>query len=94
MCAECKTLLCELHTCAPGHTTKPCTPSPRPEPVTAPPRVTLLLKDSDGTLETWDPFSRRRLAAPFSAQPHLCPGQFTFPGRWPGLSLDASSCRI
>ena len=61
MRAEYKTLLCELHTCAPGQTTKPCPLSPRPEPVTAPPRATLLLKDSDGTLETWDPFSRRRL---------------------------------
>ena len=25
------------------------------------PRAALLLKDSDGDLETWDPFSRRRL---------------------------------
>src|SRR3989304_7012455 len=25
------------------------------------PRAALLLKDSDGALETWDPFSRRRL---------------------------------
>jgi len=38
MCAEYKALLCELHTCAPGRTTKPCTLSPRPEPVTAPAR--------------------------------------------------------